>query len=92
VAKFRAIIALALVCFWISSTALACLPNAKMSAAEVARCKKMAGDCHTGMGPHPCCKTVSNAPQSVASVRSVSHSHPDFVLVALVGAAEVTLP
>jgi hypothetical protein len=91
VATFRSIIALALVCFWINSTALACLPNAQMSAAEMACCKKMAGDCHMGTGQHPCCKTVSNAPQSVASVPAAVHVTPDFTLVALIGAPESTL-
>jgi hypothetical protein len=92
VGTFRSIIALALVCFWISSAALACLPNAQMSAAEVACCKKMAGDCHMGTGQHPCCKTVSNTPQSVAAVQTVAHVHPDFALVAMIGALEVALP
>jgi hypothetical protein len=35
-----------------------------------------------GTGQHPCCKTVSNAPASIASVRSISQAHPDFAFVA----------
>jgi hypothetical protein len=53
-----------------------------MTAAEMACCKKMAGDCHMGAGQHPCCKTVSTAPQPVASFQSISQIHvPGAVVV-----------
>jgi integrase len=42
-----------------------------MTEAEMACCKKMAGDCNMGTGQHPCCKTVSNAPLSVASIQPI---------------------
>ena len=35
-----------------------------------------------GTGQHPCCKTVSKAPPSVASVHPISQVHPDFASVA----------
>jgi hypothetical protein len=35
-----------------------------------------------GTGQHPCCKTVSNAPASVASMQPISQVHPDFAVVA----------
>jgi hypothetical protein len=35
-----------------------------------------------GTGQHPCCKTVSNAPPSIASVQPISQLHPDFAVVA----------
>jgi hypothetical protein len=35
-----------------------------------------------GTGQHPCCKTASNAPASVASVQPISQVSPDFAVVA----------
>jgi hypothetical protein len=35
-----------------------------------------------GTGQHPCCKTVSNAPASIASVQPISQASPDFAVVA----------
>jgi mercuric ion transport protein len=56
-------------------TSARCLPNSQMTAAEMACCKKMAGDCNMRTGPHPCCKTVSNAPPSVPSIQTISQVH-----------------
>jgi hypothetical protein len=53
-----------------------------MTDAEMACCKKMAGDCHMGSGQHPCCKSVSSAPTPVASIQPISQVHPDFVALA----------
>jgi hypothetical protein len=72
VARCHSILALSLVAVWLATPAFACLPNSHMTAVEMACCKKMAGDCHMGVGQHPCCKTVSNAPQPVASLQSIS--------------------
>ena len=36
-----------------------------------------------GVGPHPCCKTVSPAPQPVASLQSVPQIHPNFAVIAV---------
>jgi hypothetical protein len=82
VSKFHYIVALGLLFLWIGSPALACLPNPQMTPSEMECCKKMAGDCNMGTGQHPCCKTVSNAPASVASVQPISHVHPGLAIVA----------
>jgi hypothetical protein len=81
VLRFRHIVALGLLCLWIGTPALACLPNPSMSPSEMECCKKMAGDCHMGTGQHPCCKTVSSAPASVASVQRISRVHPDLAVI-----------
>jgi hypothetical protein len=77
----RSILVLSLVALWVATPALACLPNPQMTPAEMECCKKMAGDCHMGVGQHPCCKTISTAPQPVASIQPVQHIHPDFTVV-----------
>lgn len=87
--RLHHIVVLGLICLWISSPALACLPNAQMTDAEMACCKKMAGDCHMGMGQHPCCKTVSSTPSPVALVQPSSHFHPSFAVAALTVTLEV---
>jgi hypothetical protein len=90
VSRLHHIVALGLICLWIGSPALACLPNSQMTAAEMACCKKMAGDCHMGMGQHPCCKMISPAPSSVASVQAAgSHVHPGFAVEAVTTIFEV---
>jgi len=81
-ARCRSIVVLTLLAFWLAVPALSCLPDSKMSAAEMACCKKMAGNCHMGTGQHPCCKTVSSAPASVASIEAISQVHPGFAVVA----------
>jgi hypothetical protein len=91
VSRLHHIVALGLICLWIGSPALACLPNSQMTAAEMACCKKMAGDCHMGMGQHPCCKMVSPAPSPVASLQSSSHIQPNFVVTALTVTFHVVL-
>ncbi len=80
--KCHNIFVLALVCLWIGSPALACLPSPQMTHSEMECCKKMAGDCNMGTGQHPCCKTVSNAPAPVASLQPVPHLLPSFAVVA----------
>jgi hypothetical protein len=88
-ARCRSILALSLVAVWLATPALACLPNSQMTAVEMACCKKMAGDCHMGVGQHPCCKTASNAPQPVASPQSISQIQP---AVAVVEIAVASIP
>jgi hypothetical protein len=83
VSRLRHIVALGLICLWIGSPALACLPSSRMTAAEMACCKKMAGDCHMGMDQHPCCQMVSPVPSPVASMQSSSHVQPNFVVTTL---------
>jgi|SRR5579863_6128209 len=81
--RCRSIIVLSLLALWLATPALACLPSSHMTDAEMACCKKMAGNCHMGTGQHPCCKTVSNAPASVASIQPISQLHLDFAVVAV---------
>jgi hypothetical protein len=89
VSKFHHIIVLALVCLWIGSPAMACLPTPQMTHSEMECCKKMAGDCHMGTGQHPCCNTVSNPPTPIASLQPVSHFHPFFAVVAEIAVVQV---
>jgi hypothetical protein len=70
-----------LLTLWLTMPALACLPDSKMTVAEMACCKKMAGNCNMATGQHPCCKTVSNAPAPVASIPPISQIHPGFAVV-----------
>lgn len=81
-ARGRSLLVLGLVALWVATPALACLPNSHMTAVEMVCCKKMAGNCHMGVGQHPCCKTVSNAPQPVALVHSVSRIQPPVAVAA----------
>jgi hypothetical protein len=81
--KVRPIVVLSLLALWTFPSALACLPNSQMTAAEMACCKKMAGDCHMQMGQRPCCKMVSPAPSPVASLQPSSHVRPSFAVAAM---------
>ena len=92
-ARCRSIFVLSLVALWMTTPALACLPTSQMTVAEMECCKKMAGDCHMGVAQHPCCKTVANAPQPVASLQSISQIHAPaavFVENAVVPVASAT--
>ena len=80
--RCRFVMSLVLIALWLATPALACLPNPHMTNAEMACCKKMAGDCHMGAGQHPCCKTIASAPQPVASVQSTSQIQPSVMVVA----------
>jgi hypothetical protein len=80
--RCRSIIVLSLLALWLATPALACLPGSQMTDAEMACCKKMAGNCHMGTGQHPCCKTVSTAPASIASIQPVSPFHVGFAVIA----------
>ena len=76
--KCRSILGFTLLVVWIALPALACLPTQGMTQAEVACCKKMAGDCPMGAGRHPCCKTTVNRPLTVAKIEhSVYQLQPD---------------
>lgn len=83
VAPFRSIVVLILLALWLVTPALACLPNTHMTDAEMACCKKMAGDCHMGVGKHPCCKTVTSADVPVATLQPTSHVQPIIAVVLL---------
>jgi|ERR1700727_1868655 hypothetical protein len=93
-AKCRPFFALILVFAWMAAPALACLPNPTMTQAEMACCKKMAGDCQMGVGRHPCCKTTLQKAAPVAALdRSTNQIRPYVVATLLKGVflAEPTL-
>src|ERR1700722_4216912 len=83
-ARCRTVMVLGLLALWLAIPALACLPNSQMTAAEMACCKKMAGDCRMGAAQHPCCKTIANAPQAIASIQPISQTQPSVAVVATV--------
>jgi hypothetical protein len=57
---------------------LNCLPTPSMTDAEMACCKKMAGNCDMGAGNHSCCKTTMNVFQlSAAIARNPQVQLPD---------------
>jgi hypothetical protein len=60
-----------------------------MTKAEMACCKKMAGECHMAAGKHPCCKTISTEPSPVVSVQPTAQFHPTVAVISL--QAPVTL-
>jgi len=65
---------------WTAVSALACLPNGAMTQAEMACCKKMAGDCHMGAGEHSCCKTKAERATPAATLdRTATQIQPHLV-------------
>jgi hypothetical protein len=68
---------------WASAPLLACLPSAAMTDAEMACCKKMAGNCEMGAGNHSCCKTTLNTSQIVAAAAQ----NPQVALPSIMAAA-----
>jgi hypothetical protein len=68
---------------WASAPLLACLPTAAMTDAEMACCKKMAGNCEMGAGDHSCCKNAINSHQGVALASLSSPIHSAAVLAAV---------
>lgn len=56
---------------------LACLPTPNMTDAEMACCKKMAGNCDMGAGNHSCCKITVSTPQLAAIAHSAQVHQPD---------------
>ena len=83
-AKWRLALAFILILVWTATPALACLPTSTMTQAEMACCKKMAGNCHMGVGKHPCCKTVTSTDVPVAALQPTTQVQPSFAVVALV--------
>jgi hypothetical protein len=90
-AKCRSTFVMVLIFAWTAIPALACLPNATMTRAEMACCKDMAGDCHMGVGQHPCCETQVEQPTPVATLDRTATQIRPFVVVALLGAT-ILLP
>ena len=81
-ARCRSVMVLGLLAVWLAIPALACLPNSQMTAAEMACCKKMAGDCQMGSGQHPCCRTIANRPQPVAATQPIPQILPSVAVSA----------
>lgn len=83
-AKCRSMFVVVIVFTWTAVPALACLPNAAMTQAEMACCKKTAGDCHMGAGEHSCCKTKAERATPVATLdRTAIQIHPYVVITLL---------
>src|SRR6267154_6411054 len=80
-AKVRPIAVFSLLFLWTIAPALACLPNSQMTEAEMACCKKMAGECHRGLGEHPCCKTGPSVDAPVATIQPTPQTHPEFAIL-----------
>jgi hypothetical protein len=59
-----------------------------MTPAEMACCKKMAGDCHMGPEHHPCCDMRMNAAPQVAAVNKDSQLRPAVAFVMVSAQAE----
>lgn len=91
-ADCRSMLVLALVFVWTATPALACMPNATMTQAEMACCKKMAGDCHMGVDQHSCCKTKAERATPVATLdRTAIQIHP-YAVATLVDVAILPEP
>lgn len=76
-AGFRYCAALLVLLACAGTPVLACLPTPTMSPAEMACCKKMAGDCHMGNSHHPCCETkVEHTALKFAEVTASPRLHP----------------
>lgn len=54
-----------------------------MTDAEMACCKKMAGNCDMGPGNHSCCKTTASVAQSVVMIAQHPQVHVAPVLVSV---------
>jgi hypothetical protein len=78
---FRSILVYVLLTAWTATPALACLPTRNMSKAEMACCKKMAGNCRMSTSQHPCCKTAKSSVTADAKIeRGVSGSQPHLAI------------
>jgi len=82
-AKWRSASVFVLVFTWTAIPALACLPNATMTQAEMSCCKKMAGDCHMSAGQHPCCETKVEPVTPVANLDRTTVQIQPYVVVTL---------
>ena len=74
---FRRLILFALALLLATVPLLSCLPTPAMTDAEMACCKKMAGNCEMGTGNHSCCKTTLSTPQIAAIAQSPQAHQPD---------------
>jgi hypothetical protein len=90
--RCRSMLVLVLVFAWTVNPALACLPTATMTRAEMACCKKMAGDCQMGSGRHSCCKTKAEQATPVALLTSTSTQVRPQVIATLLNVALLPQP
>lgn len=72
-----------LVFLWAGAPVFACLPSATMTDAEMACCRKMAGDCDMGVGDHSCCKNAMNRAEALPALVLATHAHAPTLLVAV---------
>src|SRR6266513_1619893 len=89
-ARWRCTLAFILLLVWTATPALACLPSPTMTQAEMACCKKMAGDCHMGSNNHPCCKRVSSVDPLVPKIQPIPQVQPDLSAVTSVYIQQVS--
>jgi hypothetical protein len=68
---------------WASAPVLACLRSAAMTDAEMACCKKMAGNCEMRAGSHSCCNTTMNTSQAVTATAQNPQVQLPVVMVAV---------
>lgn len=89
-AKVRSMLIVGLITLWAAMPALACFPTPAMTQAEMACCKKMAGDCQMGSGHHSCCKTEVRRPNSFlkASTQTIAVPADSAVVVTVYLTAE----
>jgi hypothetical protein len=66
--NFRRSILFVLAMLLAAAPLLTCLPTPAMTDAEMACCKRMAGNCDMGAGNHSCCKTTMNAHQLALAI------------------------
>jgi len=79
----RRFISLLLAFLWMAAPVLACVPTAAMTDAEMACCKKMAGNCDMGAGNHSCCNTTVNTSQAVTTTVQNPQAQLPFIVVAV---------
>ena len=73
--SFRRSILFVLAMLLATAPLLTCLPTPAMTDAEMACCKRMAGNCDMGAGNHSCCKTTVSVTQSMAAVAQRQQAH-----------------
>jgi hypothetical protein len=83
IVTIRRSILLLLAFLWASAPVLACLRAAARTDAEMACCKKMAGNCEMGAGNHSCCNTTVNTSQAVTPTAQNPQVQPPCIVVAV---------
>jgi hypothetical protein len=81
--SFRRPILFVLAMLFAAAPLLTCLPAPSTTDAEMACCKKMAGNCDMGTGNHSCRKTAVSAPQLATIAQNPQTHQPDALVPAL---------